>query len=154
MDIQPFLTSGWSAERRCQVVSERLQASNSRGNLRFLTTGILNDQRVICSASSNGGRCLDLIYTLKNDQDPTKALGALVSARQGIGGPVRETSGRIYLNTDVLIGNTGASASPKSQPLPRRNDNSNPVKSSNPVPAKATPVPLFDVIAKEFISGQ
>jgi hypothetical protein len=138
-----FSTGGWSAERRCQVVSERLQASNSRGNLRFLTTGILNDQRVICSASSNGGRCLDLIYTLKKDQDPTQALGALVSARQGIGGPVRETSGRIYLSIDELVGNTGPSTSLKSQPLPRNNDNSEPVKSSAPVPAKATSVPLF-----------
>ena len=124
-------------------MSERLQASNSRGNLRFLTTGILNDQRVICSTSSNGGRCLVLIYTLKNDQDPTKALGALVSARQGIGGPVRETSVRIYLNIDVLAGNTGPSTQLKSQPLPRRNDNSNPVKSSSPVPAKDTSVALF-----------
>jgi hypothetical protein len=98
-----FSSSGWSAEQRCKVVSERLQTSHSRGNLKFITTGRMNDQPVICSANSDGGRCLDLLYTLKPGQDPVQALRALLSARKGTGGPISETSSRVYMNIADLL---------------------------------------------------
>lgn len=138
-----FSSSGWSAERRCQVVTERLQASSSRGNLRFLTTGLLNDQRVICSANSDGGRCLDLIYTLKSGQDPAQALQALVSARQGIGGPVRETTGRIYLSIDELLGQSRPYTPHTMRPSNPYEDHSVPVNRGLAVPANLSPGPMF-----------
>lgn len=99
-----FSSSGWTPEQRCKVVSERLQSSSDRGNLKFLTTGRMKDQSVICSANTEGGRCLDLLYTLKPGQDPVQALRGLVSTRQGLSGPVSETSTRIYLSVTKLIG--------------------------------------------------
>lgn len=106
-----FSGSGWSAEQRCKVVSERLQTAHSRGNLKFITTGRMNDQPVICSANSDGGRCLDLLYTLKPGQDPVQALRALLSARQGSSGPVSETSSRVYMSlADLLSQRSGDQA--------------------------------------------
>lgn len=100
-----FSGSGWSAEQRCKVVSERLQTAHSRGNLKFITTGRMNDQPVICSANSDGGRCLDLLYTLKPGQDPVQALRALLSVRKGTGGPISETSSRVYMSVADLVNN-------------------------------------------------
>jgi hypothetical protein len=98
---------------------------------------------VICSASSDGGRCLDLIYTLKSGQDPAQALQALVSARQGIGGPVRETTARIYLSIDELLGQSQASTPHTMRPSIPYEDHSVPVNRSLPVPANLSPGPLF-----------
>lgn len=138
-----FSSSGWSAERRCQAVSERLQASSTRGNLRFLTTGLLNDQRVICSANSEGGRCLDLIYTLKSGQDPAQALQALVSARQGVGGPVSETTARIYLSIDELLEQSQLSTPHSMRPPSLHESHSVPGIQGLPLPANRFPRPLF-----------
>lgn len=98
-----FEAGGWSPERRCQEVSQRLQDASNRGNLRFLTTGRMNGQPVVCTASKEGGPCLDLLYTLKPEQDPAATLRGLLGARRGVSGPVSETTSRIYLNVDNLL---------------------------------------------------
>lgn len=98
-----FSNSGWSAERRCTAVSQRLQESYDKGNLQYLTTGRMNGLPVVCSTDRDGGSCIDLIYTLKPGQNPATTLSQLLQARQGKSGPISETSRRIYFNIDKLI---------------------------------------------------
>lgn len=98
-----FSNSGWSAERRCNAVSQRLQESYDKGKLQYLTTGRINGLPVVCSTDRGGGSCIDLIYTLKPGQNPATTLSQLLQARQGKTGPISETSRRIYFNIDKLI---------------------------------------------------
>lgn len=98
-----FADAGWSAERRCEAVSQRLQESYDKGNLKFLTTGRMNGLPVVCSTDRDGGSCIDLIYTLKPEQNPATTLSNLLQARQGTSGPISETSRRAYFSVDALV---------------------------------------------------
>lgn len=98
-----FADSGWSAERRCEAVSKRLQESHDKGSLRYLTTGRMNGLPVICSTDRDGGSCIDLIYTLKPGQNPASTLSNLLQVRQGKAGPISESSRRVYFSVDELL---------------------------------------------------
>jgi hypothetical protein len=98
-----FAGSGWSAERRCEAVSQRLQESYDKGSLKFLTPGRMNGLPVVCSTDRDGGSCIDLIYTLKPGQNPATTLSNLLQARQGTSGPISESSRRAYFSVDALI---------------------------------------------------
>lgn len=97
-----FADAGWTAERRCEAVSQRLQESYDKGSLKFLTTGRMNGQPVICSTDRDGGSCIDLIYTLKPGQNPATTLSNLLQARKGTAGPISETSRRVYFSIEAL----------------------------------------------------
>ncbi len=47
---QAFSNSGYTPERRCQEVTARFQKHSDAGNLRFITTGRMNNQNVMCVA--------------------------------------------------------------------------------------------------------
>jgi len=98
-----FADAGWSAQRRCEAVSQRLQESYDKGSLKFLTTGRMNGLPVICSTDRDGGSCIDLIYTLKPGQNPATTLSNLLQARQGTAGPISETSRRVYFSLNSLL---------------------------------------------------
>jgi hypothetical protein len=81
-----FTDSGWTPEKRCGEVSNRLETYRVNQQLRYVTSGVVNNQKVICVAASQGAPCGGIIYTLKPEQDAIAALNNLFAWRQGQAG--------------------------------------------------------------------
>lgn len=81
-----FSDSGYKPEVRCQEVTARLETYRKQRSLRFITVGIINRQRVVCTASQVNGRCEGLIFTLKPGQDAVRTLVNLLAWREGLAG--------------------------------------------------------------------
>ena len=97
-----FDGAGWSQQRRCQEVSSRFEDFRRSGQLRYLTTGRINGQPVICTSPSKGA-CDGLLYTLKPGQDPTATLRTLLDIRVKARGPLNETNPRLYVSMDEIL---------------------------------------------------
>ncbi|MBE9095024.1 COP23 domain-containing protein [Tychonema sp. LEGE 07203] len=82
-----FSDSGFDAQRRCQLVSDRFQQYHRTGTLKYLTTGVINRQPVICVANSRGGDCArelpnnGLLFTVKPGSDARNTLKRLLNLR-------------------------------------------------------------------------
>jgi len=111
-----FNDAGWSQERRCQEVSSRFDTFLKQGRLAYITTGRINGLPVICTASSNGGACDGLLYTLKPGQNATATLQNLLEIRVKARGPLNETTSRLYVSLDELMSTAQANASGVSSP--------------------------------------
>lgn len=99
-----FDGAGWTPQRRCQEVSQRFEDYRQQGRLAYITTGRMNSLPVICTARTDGGACDGLLYTLKPGQDPTLALKRLFDVRFKARGPLNETTSRVYLSVNELLG--------------------------------------------------
>jgi hypothetical protein len=80
---------------RCQIVSERFQSFHNRGTLRFLTTGRMNNQNVVCVASAPGKGCMSdgLLFTVTQSANATSVLRQLSTINSGASGsPLSESS--------------------------------------------------------------
>jgi len=98
-----FDAVGWTQKKRCEAVSERFELYREQGRLKYLTTGRMNGQPVICTTDKDGGACDGLVYTLKPDQDPTQTLKDLLEVKTLKGGPLNETTPRLYIKmSDVM----------------------------------------------------
>jgi hypothetical protein len=101
-----FSASGFSPERRCELVSARFQQYYQEGTLRYLTTGIMNNQPVICTAQSRSGGCLNILFTLRPGSDPQVALQGLqnISSKSTNTGWLNESSpgGNIAQNNNYV----------------------------------------------------
>jgi len=79
-----FSKSGFTPERRCNDVSERLQAFSTSGSLRYITSGkdAKTNQNIICLARSKDGVCRSdgLVLTLEPKDNPKKVLETLFSS--------------------------------------------------------------------------
>jgi len=96
-----FIAAGYSNERRCSLVSERLESYSSAGELKQLTHGIMNGEKVICTALTNKGRCHKLVYTLHPEDNAKDKLQALISFAKGnVSTSIYEAPERFYLDVD------------------------------------------------------
>lgn len=80
---QNFTSSGYDPATRCQQVSGRLEGYRRDRVLNKITVGIMNRQRVICTASPTNGRCAGLIYTLRPGTDAVRTLNTFLAWREG-----------------------------------------------------------------------
>lgn len=99
-----FASDGWSSQRRCEAVSERMTDFNNRGMMRYLTTGRMNGMNVICVALSKGDPCSGLIYTLKQNQNPSVTLRRLFRVQRSATGPLNETGDVPYIDIQSYLG--------------------------------------------------
>ena len=78
----------WTPQKRCDAVSQRFQKFLDAGNLKFIRTGNINQQPVLCVANIRGGSCPDdnVLVTLKPGVDPEKVLIDLVDFRRSVSG--------------------------------------------------------------------
>ncbi len=130
-----FGGSGYTPEKRCQIVSQKFQEYNQNGDLKFLTTGKVNGQPVICPTSQNGGNCNGVLFTLKPGQNPNQVLQDLMSVRDRASGPLRQlgsgdnsnnqqnSESRTYIEMERYLRN----ATPDSNPKPIQNSETNSV---------------------------
>ncbi|MFB2837907.1 COP23 domain-containing protein [Floridanema evergladense] len=72
---------GFSAQSRCQTVSDRFESEYKIGRLSYVTTGRIGRQPVICTAASQGGSCVALLFTLRMGDDGNAILRQLFEIR-------------------------------------------------------------------------
>lgn len=127
-----FASSGYNPQTRCQEVSGRLETYRRNKQLKYITVGVMNGQRVVCTASQVNGRCENLIFTLKPNQDAVRTLNNLLAWREGqAGAPSLRESGAIpYIDVSGRLGDDGNNEMPpsvsqpsNSQPIPQPNNN-------------------------------
>lgn len=96
--------AGYTAQQRCLEVSNRFQEYYDMGKLKFLTTGRINGQNVVCVAERVGGACAGLLFTLKPTSNPSKTLENLLDIRTNAGAsPLNESYGRVYIDLDRYL---------------------------------------------------
>jgi len=108
-ESKAFTSSGFTPERRCNEVSDRLQKYAKGGNLRYITTGKINNQNVVCVAAYRNGQCRPngLILTLKNDENPREVLESLFeTAFKVSGGKPLTRSEKVTLDLDKVLNET------------------------------------------------
>lgn len=99
--------AGYTAQQRCVEVSNRFQEYYDMGKLKFLTTGRINGQNVVCVADRVGGACGGLLFTLKPTSNPGKTLQNLLDIRTNAGAsPLNESYGRVYIDLDRYLQET------------------------------------------------
>ena len=87
-----FASSGWTPQKRCQAVTQRFQKFSDNGTLRYIATGTMNRQPVICVAEKkpSGFKCRTdgLLITLQTNDNPNQVLRDLfdISSRISSGG--------------------------------------------------------------------
>ncbi len=69
-----FAISGYDPLTRCQQVTQRLERYRRNRQLNYVTVGLVNQEKAICTTSRVNGPCEGLIYTLRRDQDPIPTL--------------------------------------------------------------------------------
>lgn len=99
-----FQNSGYDPLTRCQEVSGRLETYRRNKQLRYVTTGHMNGQNVICTANQLNGQCNELILTLKPNENPVRTLTNLFAWRSGA---APSTSGRNKTPYIDVIGHLG-----------------------------------------------
>lgn len=87
-----FSNSGYTPENRCLEVTNRFQKHSDAKNLRYISTGKVNNHNVIC-ISENSGDCKSdgLLITLQYDDEPESVMRDLfnLAARKSGGGITR-----------------------------------------------------------------
>jgi hypothetical protein len=78
----------WTPQKRCLEVSQRFQKFLENGTLKYIRTGTVNRQPVICIANERGGACPDqnVLVTFKPGTDPEEVLIQLVDFRRSVSG--------------------------------------------------------------------
>lgn len=87
-----FSGSEYTPDRRCQEVSDRFQQHSQANNLRFISTGTINNYKAICIAEETGDcKANGLLLTLEPDDNSQEVLRNLFSleARRQTGGVLR-----------------------------------------------------------------
>ncbi len=110
-----FRDAGYSPERRCEEVSARFQQYFRNGKLNYLTTGIMNNQQVVCVADRIGGDCTGLLFTLKRGSDPSQVLKNLLDVRVRASGPLNESTSRVYIDMSEYLKQASVEDRPNSQ---------------------------------------
>ncbi|MCC3438913.1 MAG: peptidase S1 [Oscillatoriales cyanobacterium] len=95
-----FSSAGYDPLTRCQQVTQRLDNYNRNKQLNYVTVGLVNNQKAICTSSRINGPCEGLIYTLRRDQDPAPALSTFFVwlANQKARPSLFESGAPIYIN--------------------------------------------------------
>lgn len=110
-----FRDAGYSPERRCIEVSARFQQYFRNQKLNYLTTGMMNNQQVICVADREGGDCTGLLFTLKRGSDPSQVLNNLLAVRVRASGPLNESTSRVYIDMSEYLKQASVEDQPNSQ---------------------------------------
>jgi hypothetical protein len=98
----------WTPQKRCSEVSQRFQKFLDAGNLKYIRTGSVKNQPVICVANNRGGTCPDnnVLITFKPGTDPEAVLVQLVDFRRSVSGQtivLSENDSGFYSEGDFYV---------------------------------------------------
>lgn len=100
-----FDRAGWSPQRRCDTVSQKLDRIRQKGQLKFLTTGTVARQSVICAVNTATSRCTstNMIVTVEKGENPNDTLLSMARLQPNAKGVSRARDGRLLVNvTEVM----------------------------------------------------
>ncbi|WP_341531142.1 COP23 domain-containing protein [Nostoc sp. UHCC 0302] len=99
---QDYFSREWTGERRCQEVSRRFQKSYDNGTLKYIRTGTLRGEPVVCAATSQNAPCTDstLLFTLKRGSNPKETVRRLLNRRGLVAGNIVNENSESTLNID------------------------------------------------------
>lgn len=128
-----FSGSGYTPQKRCEIVSKKFREYHNQGLLNYLTTGIVNKQPVICVAESKNSGCAGVLFTLKPGSNKTATLKRLMDVRAQAGGPLNQTQGRTYVDINHYIEKkaTSNSAEPEVSTSKEQNSSSSSAPGEN-----------------------
>uniref|UniRef100_B8HPQ8 Secreted protein n=1 Tax=Cyanothece sp. (strain PCC 7425 / ATCC 29141) TaxID=395961 RepID=B8HPQ8_CYAP4 len=119
----------YNPRTRCEMVSSRFQTHANARTLRFITSGTLNGQPIICVATQRNGRCLPngLLFTLRPGENPRQFLVQLVNTSRYASSPpilhectakqVYNPNAEVYVDiAELLYQCPPASPTPEGQP--------------------------------------
>jgi len=92
-----FKKFGYTREQRCQAVSAKFQQTDEGGTLNYVTIGNINNQQVICAASSLGAGCEESLFTLEAGRNAGVALEEIFA------GTVQNQNNVPYINFQEAI---------------------------------------------------
>lgn len=77
--------SGWTAQKRCQEVTQRFQQFHNQNRLKYLRVGYIHPHPVVCVTPSLQTSCLpqDILFTLEPGTNARTALNNLISLSKG-----------------------------------------------------------------------
>ncbi len=81
---QFFSNTGYTPEQRCDEVTARFQQHSDAKTLRYISTGTMNRQSVICVAQNDAGDCRSdgLLLTLEPRDNPNQVLRELFNLEE------------------------------------------------------------------------
>lgn len=99
---QEYFSPEWTVERRCQEVSRRFQRSYDNGTLKYIRTGILKGESVVCAAINQNAACTDstLLFTLRRGSNARDTVRRLLNRRGLVAGNVLNESSQEALNIE------------------------------------------------------
>ncbi|MCC3413835.1 MULTISPECIES: COP23 domain-containing protein [unclassified Microcoleus] len=85
----------WTAQKRCEEVGRRFQRNYDNGTLKYINTGTLNGEPVVCAAVNKDDSCTNrtLLFTLKRGSDADATLKKLMDRRGLASGYVLSETG-------------------------------------------------------------
>ena len=99
-----MLNSGDNPQKVCEDVATRFQNYYNNGTLKYITTGMMNGQRVACVAETEGGPCSGLLFNLNSANPNTRGvLQRMFRIRIASAAPIIETDPREYISLDKLL---------------------------------------------------
>ena len=132
---------GYTPQQRCLEVSNRFQRFYDNGTLKFMATGRMNRENVVCVTERESAPCSGLLFTLRPRVNPNDTLKELLAVRNNAGGYLNETGDRIYINMEEYLREGIALATGTSN---KQDTNLNPNPEVNPQPTSVpTPPPLW-----------
>jgi Circadian oscillating protein COP23 len=90
-----YFSPPWTAQKRCQEVARRFQRNYDNGTLKYINTGTLNGEPVVCAAVNKDDACTNrtLLFTLKRGSDADATLQRLMDRRGLASGYVLSETG-------------------------------------------------------------
>jgi hypothetical protein len=90
---------GATLQERCETAAANFATANQQpGGLKYITTGIVNGQSVVCVANTENGDCLSqsrfdgVLFTLKDGENASRVLQQLRGIQRNALGPLFESS--------------------------------------------------------------
>ena len=97
---------GYNDNKRCEIVTNRLQRLSKLGQLRYFTYGKVNEQKVICGIASEKEGCFNpnMLYTLHAGANPIRKVVQFQELAIGqASSPVFETESGLYLDVEKYL---------------------------------------------------
>ncbi|MGF1539953.1 MAG: COP23 domain-containing protein [Pleurocapsa sp.] len=109
--------SNLTPQSRCKIVSDNFQQAYNRGELQYITTGVKNEQNIVCVAQYENGPCVSQLFTLKPGSDPAESVRQLMNIGDNYAssseGPLYQSgngSKRLYINFEDFLNQAAQSA--------------------------------------------
>lgn len=98
----------WTAQKRCEEVGRRFQRNYDNGTLKYINTGTLNGEPVVCAAVNKDDACTNrtLLFTLKRGSDADATLKKLMDRRGLAAGYVLSETGPGSVDMDRYLEDT------------------------------------------------